>query len=272
MPRGQKECPKCSFAVGPRTKICPKCSHIYIQDSSDEDDENLPSEKRTCIICNRLYEADSYNRDAYGEIIESHYKYNEYCSGACKFEGFEVKSELLSECFNLLKDNFEFQNLLKNNHLYNKFYIDSLEENKNSHSPKYPRITFPYGKPRKILITKEDFDDSGIKMPLKKSDIKIIEPEPEKSKDLFEIFNEFISEEKTENSEEIEEKEDSSNSILEMLLNKTSHSNKVQDIPTIKVNLEQKTVPGRGQKKCNHCSAVIGVRSISCKFCGKSLK
>lgn len=267
MPRGQKECPKCSFAVGPRTKICPKCNHIYIQDSSDEDDENLPSEKRTCVICNRLYEADSYDRDAYGEIIESHYKYNEYCSGACKFEGFEVKSELLNECFNLLKDNSEFQSLLKKNPLYYKFYTEVSEENKNSHSPKYPRITFPYGKPRKILISKEDFDDAGIKMPIKKSDIKMIEPEQEKSKDLFEIFNEFISEEETEEPEEKE----SSNPILEMFLNKTTQP-KIQETSFIKSDSEQKTMPGRGQKKCHNCSAIIGVRSIACKFCGKSLK
>jgi len=30
MPRGSKTCPQCKATTGPRTKVCPECSHQYI--------------------------------------------------------------------------------------------------------------------------------------------------------------------------------------------------------------------------------------------------
>lgn len=30
MPRGQKACPKCGVAAGPRTKVCADCGHTYV--------------------------------------------------------------------------------------------------------------------------------------------------------------------------------------------------------------------------------------------------
>lgn len=135
---------------------------------------------------------------------------------------------------------------------------------------KYPIITFPYGKPIKILASKEDFDEAGIKMPIKKSDVSNREPEKEESKSLLEMFNEFIS----ENEEEpvTEDCEDDikntgntgNSSVLDMLFSKSESKPQQQE--------QQKLKPGRGQKTCPHCQSIIGVRSIACKFCGKNIK
>lgn len=307
MPRGQKECPKCNVACGPRTKVC-VCGHVYIKESSndseDSDDFDLPSVraiKRNCANCGLEFESVSYKIDAYGTVNHS-FRFDHYCGSNCLEESSERKDDLIRELLSK-EDLTDFFETKSNNADYKALfeYIlgkEAKEKKLLDYWNDHPTITFTTT-PKKRILTVRDCEEVGVRVPPKIGEYKEAEPEaPELSKLARFLFNkekvdlsEDEDENEIENEEEIEGEEDEedfgdvkeepkSNPLNKMLgFQSSSPAVPVKTTPAIPSNttgVDMTTMPRQGQKKCGWknkvysgkgCGTIVGVRTGTCPKC-----
>lgn len=300
MPRGQKECPKCNVACGPRTKVC-VCGHVYIKESNSEDDEDfepsIRSIKRNCANCGLEFESVSYKIDAYGNVNHS-FRFDNYCGSNCLEESSERKDDLLEEllCREDLQNFFEAKSTDSDYKLiFDYISARKVKEKKLSeYLNLHPKITFTTD-PKKRILTVRDCEEVGVRVPPKIGEYQGAEPEaPALSKldrllfrgekvNLSEDNEEFENEEN-----EIEEidgedfgdlkEEIKPNPLAKMLGFQSSTLAPIKTTSTIPVNttVDMTSMPRQGQKKCGWqnkvytgkgCGKIVGVRTSSCT-CG----
>lgn len=293
MPRGQKECPKCNVACGPRTKVC-VCGHVYIKESAnsleesdDFDVPNVKAIKRNCANCGLEFESTSFKIDAYGTVTHS-FSFEHYCSSNCLEESSERKDDLLEEL--LRKQDLEefFEAKCKDSDYKSIFeYIlnrEGKEKKLSEYLNNHPKITFTTF-PKKRILTVRDCEEVGIRPPPKIGDYQGSEAEaPELSKlERFLFKKEKIDlNEDEEDSEENDNDEDDEtfeeekpNSLASILGLKTNPEPVTQTIkPT--VGVDTVSMPRQGQKKCGWknkvytgkgCGLIVGVRTSNCPKC-----
>lgn len=306
MPRGQKECPKCNVACGPRTKVC-VCGHVYIKESSsdseDSDDFDSPSIraiKRNCANCGLEFESVSYKIDAYGTVNHS-FRFDHYCGSNCLEESSDRKDDLLEEL--LVRDDLQDFFERKSNDADYKQIFDYIANRKvkekklSEYLDTHPKITFTTN-PKKRILTVRDCEEVGVRVPPRIGEYKEAEPEaPQLSKLdrlLFKKETVDFSEDEEEFEEEIEEtesedgedfgdvKEEKPNPLAKML--GFSSTQPVSVKPSVPVNapvvvsgnVDMTTMPRQGQKKCGWknkvytgtgCGTIVGVRTGNCPKC-----
>ena len=306
MPRGQKECPKCNVACGPRTKVC-VCGHVYIKESSNsEDDEDfepsIRSIKRNCANCGLEFESVSYKIDAYDNINHS-FRFDHYCGSNCLEESSEKKDDLLEELLSRddLQEFFEAKSTDSDyKSIFDYILARKVKEKKLSeYLDLHPKITFTTD-PKKRILTVRDCEEVGIKVPPKIGEYSGAEPEaPALSKldrllfrgekvDLSEDNEEFENEvdeteieEDAEDFGDLKEEEVKPNPLAKMLGFQISSKliSTAKVIPVTPVNtigVDMTSMPRQGQKKCGWqnkvytgkgCGKIVGVRTSSCT-CG----
>lgn len=303
MPRGQKECPKCNVACGPRTKVC-VCGHVYIKESNSEDEEDfepsIRSIKRNCANCGLEFESVSYKIDAYGNVNHS-FRFDNYCGSNCLEESSERKDDLLEEllCREDLQDFFEAKSEDSDyKSIFDYISARKIKEKKLSeYLELHPKITFTTD-PKKRILTVRDCEEVGIRVPPKIGDYSGAEPEaPVLSKldrllfrgekiNLSEDNEEFENDvEETEIDEDGEDFGDLKEEVKPNPLAKMLGFQSSAPVPVVKATsiipvnttgVDMISMPRQGQKKCGWknkaytgkgCGTIVGVRTGTCPKC-----
>lgn len=302
MPRGQKNCPKCSKAAGPRTKVC-ECGYVYLHDSVDKVIDGIEVSakvgKKKCSNCSKEMISESYNTDPYGKITY-YYKYDSYCDVSCLEAASERKDDLISEFLKKFenlnsKDFNSIEEIIEN---LNSFLAEKRNEDDYSsliedvekraiieaENDEYRR-THPYivhvTNPIKRITTPEECREAGLEVPPKANHIPLLSNE-EDDNPLRRLLKSNIpleedeesDEEENNNEEEIEESSEE-NSLAALLEKPSSLSNLLSGLgktPQVAESsgfiYDNSSRPRQGQKKCRgKCGMIVGVRTKVCPKC-----
>ncbi len=192
MPRGQKTCPKCSNACGPRTKVC-SCGHIYLISTSKKEvvyeDGVIKQGKGKCSNCSIEYESEDFTTDNYGTITYV-FRFGNYCSYSCVADASSKKDSLILDILEKLEErNDQEMNLfIEEKEETSEFgpliqdifqRADSLKEEE-EYRKTHPMIILTSNPRKKQSATSpEECEENGIKTPPKVGEYISVEPEIE---------------------------------------------------------------------------------------------
>lgn len=303
MPRGQKNCPKCSKPAGPRTKVC-ECGYVYLHDSVDKVVDGIEVSakvgKKKCSNCSKEMESCRFNVDPYGKITYF-YEWDSYCSTSCLEAASERKDDLISEFLNKIHglNEEEFDNIeeLINNlsSFINQKRIEDdyqsliedierralIEREEDEYRKTHPYIVHVTN-PTKRFVTPEECREVGLAVPPKIGE-HVSAPIEEDINPLKNLLNgkltigDIIGDDEENEENESEEKEETSLSSLDKLLKTSPSVNPLADIlgssktdnSSSGIVFDATSRPRQGQKKCRgRCGMIVGVRTKVCPKCG----